>query len=199
MLWPPTPWPLPPVNGWNMVIDRYRGHTRVTVDAPVWKARAVSVRAYSSAIEGRSLVPGEWPEGLAGRVARRMADSRGGEKGRVLYIGRRTSADERAPLAVAVWHLPDAGPLELLELDVAQVVREERPDLIDPCAMSLLALLRAIGAHRQLDRPADRLAWITDEDEVARRAYEQWGFRGLKPSARPKDCMSRHYLRRIER
>ena len=199
MLWPPTPWPLPPVNGWNMVIDRYRGHTRVTVDAPVWKARAVSVRAYSSAIEGRLLIPEEWPEGLAGRIARRMADNHGGEKGRVLYVGRRTRAEERVPLAVAAWHLPDSGPLELLELDVALVVREERPDLIDPCAMSLLALLRAIGAHRQLDRLGDRLAWITDEDEVARRAYEDWGFRGLKPSARPKDCMSRHYLRRIER
>ncbi len=145
------------------------------------------------------LIPEEWPEGLAGRIARLMADNHGGEKGRVLYVGRRTRAEERVPLAVAAWHLPDSGPLELLELDVALVVREERPDLIDPCAMSLLALLRAIGAHRQLDRLGDRLAWITDEDEVARRAYEDWGFRGLKPSARPKDCMSRHYLRRIER
>jgi hypothetical protein len=52
---------------------------------------------------------------------------------------------------------------------------------------------------RALARPGDRLAWITDEDEVARRAYEDWGFRGLKASARPKDCTSRHYLRRIER
>lgn len=199
MLWPPTPWPLPPVNGWNMVIDRSRGHTRVTVDAPVWKARAVSVRAYSSAIEGRPLIPEEWPEGLATRIARRMADNHGGEKGRVLYIGRRTKADERAPLAVVAWHLPDAGPLELLELDVAQAVRAQRPDLVGPCAASLLGLLRAIAAHPKLARPGDRLAWVTDEDEVARRAYEQWGFVGLKPSARPEDCKSRHYLRRIER
>jgi hypothetical protein len=182
-----------------MVIDRYRGHTRVTVDAPVWKARAVSVRAYSSAIEGRPLIPGEWPEGLAGRIARRMTDNHGGEKGRVLYVGRRTGTDERAPLAVAAWHLPDSGPLELLELDVALAVREERPDLIVPCGASLLALLRAIAAHKKLGRPGDRLAWITDEDEVARRAYGDWGFRGLKPSARPEGCMSRHYLRRIER
>ncbi len=199
MLWPPTPWPLPPVNGWNMVIDRHRGHTRVTVDAPVWKARAISVRAYSSAIEGRALIGEEWPEGLAGRVARRMADNHGGEKGRVLYVGRRTRTEERAPLAVAAWHLPDDGPLELLELDVAQAVRAERPDLVGPCGASLLLLLRAIAAHAKLDRPGDRLAWITDEDEVARRAYEQWGFVGLKPSARPAACMSRHYLRRIER
>jgi len=56
-----------------MVIDRYRGHTRVTVDAPVWKARAASVRAYSSAIEGRPLIPEEWPDGLAARIARRTA------------------------------------------------------------------------------------------------------------------------------
>jgi hypothetical protein len=182
-----------------MVIDRYRGHTRVTVDAPVWKARAVSVRAYSSAIEGRALISEEWPEGLAGRIARRMADNHGGEKGRVLYIGRRTMAEERAPLAVAAWHLPDSGPLELLELDVAQAVRAERPDLVGPCGASLLVLLRAIAAHAKLDRPGDRLAWITDEDEVARRAYEQWGFVGLKTSVRPAACTSRHYLRRIER
>jgi len=182
-----------------MVIDRYRGHTRVTVDAPVWKARAVSVRAYSSAIEGRSLIPEEWPEGLAARVARRLAENHGGEKGRVLYLGRRTRTDERAPLAVTAWHLPDSGPLELLELDVALAVREERPDLVGPCGASLLALLRAIAAHKKVALPGDRLAWITDEDEVARRAYEEWGFRGLKPSARPEGCMSRHYLRRIER
>ena len=97
MLWPPIPWPLPPVNGWNMVIDRHRGHTRVTVDAPLWKARAVSVRAYSSAIEGRALIADEWPDGLAGRIARRMADNHGGEKGRVLYIGRRTRAERARP------------------------------------------------------------------------------------------------------
>jgi hypothetical protein len=199
MLWPPTPWPLPPVNGWNMAIDRYRGHTRVTVDAPVWKARAVSVRAYSWGIERRALVPEEWPEGLARRVSGRVADNHGGEKGRVLYIGRRTATDERMPLAVAAWHLPDSGPLELLDLDVALVVREQRPDLVGPCAVSLLALLRAIAAHKKLARPGDRLAWITDKDEVARRAYEQWGFRGLKPSARPEGCMSRHYMQRIER
>jgi hypothetical protein len=105
----------------------------------------------------------------------------------------------RPSIAVAAWHLPEVGPLELLELDVALVVREQRPDLVGPCAASLLALLHAIAAHRTLDRPGDRLAWITDEDEVARRAYEDWGFRGLKPSTRPKHCMSRHYLRRIER
>ena len=28
---------------------------------------------------------------------------------------------------------------------------------------------------------------------------EQWGFVGLKPSARPAASTSRHYLRRIER
>lgn len=199
MLWPPAPWPLPPVNGWNMVIDRYRGHTRVTVDAPVWKARAVSVRAYSSAIEGRPLIGEEWPNGLAARVARRLAENHGRKKGRVLYIGRRTETDERAPLAVAAWHLPDAGPLELLELDIAQAVREQPPDLVGPCARSLLALLRAIAAHKKLGRPGDRLAWITDEDAVARRAYEDWGFSGLKSSARPQGCVSRHYLERIER
>jgi hypothetical protein len=199
MLWPPTPWPLPPVNGWNMVIDRYRGHARVTVDAPVWKARAVSVRAYSSAIEGRPLIGEEWPDGFAGRIARRLAENHGRRKGRVLYLGRRTRTDERAPLAVVAWHLPDAGPLELLEFDVALAVREERPELIDPCARSLLALLRAIAAHKKLGRPGDRLAWITDEDAVARRAYEDWGFSGLKASARPEGCMSRHYLERIER
>ncbi len=91
-------------------------------------------------------------------------DGHGGEKGRVLYIGRRTKAEERAPLAVAAWHLPDCGPLELLELDVAQAVRAERPDLVGPCGASLLVLLRAIAAHAKLDRPGDRLAWITDED-----------------------------------
>jgi hypothetical protein len=182
-----------------MVIDRHRGHARVTVDAPVWKARAVSVRAYSSAIEGRPLVAQEWPEGLAARIARRIAANHGGEKGRVLYIGRRTRTDERAPLAVAAWHLPDSGPLELLELDVAQAVRAERPELVRPCAASLLALLRAIAAHPKLARQGDRLAWITNDDEVARRAYQEWGFVGLKPSARPEDCTSRHYLRRIER
>ena len=117
----------------------------------------------------------------------------------MLYIGQRTRTDERAPLAVAAWHLPDTGPLELLELDVAQAVREERPDLVGPCGASLLVLLRAIAAHAKLDRPGDRLAWVTDEDQVARRAYEDWGFVGLKPSARPEDCKSRHYLRRIER
>lgn len=199
MLWPPAPWPLPPVNGWNMVIDHYRGHTRVTVDAPVWKARAVSVRAYSSGIERRALVPEEWPEGLTKRIAGRIADNHGGDKGRVLYIGRRTGTDERMPLAVAAWHLPDSGPLELLDLDVALVIREQRPDLVRPCGASLLALLRAIAGHKKLTRPADRLAWITDEDEVARHAYEEWGFTGLKPSARPESCTSRHYLRRIER
>lgn len=181
-----------------MVIDRYRGHTRVTVDAPVWKARAVSVRAYSSGIESRELAPQEWPEGLTGRIARRLAENHGRSKGRVLYIGWRTETDERVPLAVAAWHLPDSGPLELLELDVALVLREQRPDLVVPCGASLLALLRAIAAHKKLGRPGDRLAWITDEDEIARRAHEGWGFRGLKSSARPDGCMSRHYLRRIE-
>jgi hypothetical protein len=181
-----------------MVIDRYRGHTRVTVDAPVWKSRAGSIRAYSSGIELRSLVAQEWPAGFAGRIERRLAENHGRSKGRVLYIGQRAKADERIPLAVAAWHLPEVGPLELLDLDVALAVREERPDLIGACGASLLALLRAIAAHKQLDRPGDRLAWITDEDAVARRAYEEWGFSGLKPSARPQSCMSRHYLRRIE-
>jgi len=184
-----------------MVVDSHRGHTRVTVDAPVWKSRAGSIRAYSSGIELRSLVAQEWPAGFAGRIERRLAENHGRKKGRVLYIGRRTETDERVPLAVAAWHLPDSGPLELLELDVALAVREQRPDLVGACGASLLALLRAIGAHKKLGlgRPGDRLAWITDEDAVARRAYEEWGFRGLKPSARPEGCMSRHYLRRIER
>jgi hypothetical protein len=182
-----------------MVIDRYRGHTRVTVDAPVWKSRAGSIRAYSSGIELRSLVAQDWLHGFAGRIERRLAENHGRSKGRVLYIGRRTKTDERVPLAVAAWHLPESGPLELLELDVSLAVREERPDLIGPCGVSLLALLRAIAAHKKLGRPGDRIAWITDEDEVARRAYEDWGFRGLKPLARPEGCMSRHYLRRIER
>jgi hypothetical protein len=106
---------------------------------------------------------------------------------------------QRAQSGGVAWHLPDSGPLELLDLDVALVVREQRPDLVGPCAVSLLALLRAIAAHKKLARPGDRLAWITDKDEVARRAYEQWGFRGLKPSARPEGCMSRHYMQRIER
>jgi len=182
-----------------MVIDRYRGHTRVTVDAPVWKSHTGSVRAYSSGIELRALVPEEWAAGFAGRIGRRLAENHGRSKGRVLYIGRRTESDERTPLAVAAWHLPDSGPLELLELDVALAVREQRPELVVPCGASLLVLLRAIAAHRKLGRPGDRLAWITDDDEVARRAYEDWGFSGLKPSARPDGCMSRHYLRRIER
>ncbi len=161
--------------------------------------RARAAFARTAAIEGRPLIGEEWPEGLARRVARRLVENHGGDKGRVLYIGRRTKTDERAPLAVAAWHLPDSGPLELLELDVAQAVRAERPELVGPCAASLLALLRAIAAHRELARPGDRLAWVTDEDQVARRAYEQWGFVGLKASARPAGCTSRHYRRRIER
>ncbi len=199
MLWPPTPWPLPPIQGWNMVVDSYRGHTRVTVDAPLSKAGPVSLRAYTSGIELRPLVAQQWPDGFARRIARRLAENHGRKKGRVLYIGRRTETDERTPLVVAAWHLPDSGPLELLELDVALAVREEHPELIDPCVRSLLELLRAIAAHKMLGRPGDRLAWITDEDEVARRAYEDWGFSGLKASARPEGCMSRHYLERIER
>jgi hypothetical protein len=198
MLWPPRPWPLPPVQ----VEHGHRplqGATRVTVDAPVWKSRAGSIRAYSSGIELRELVVQDWPEGIAGRIGRRLAENHGRSKGRVLYLGRRTRTDERVPLAVAAWHLPDSGPLELLELNVALAVREERPDLIVPCGVSLLALLRAIAAHKKLGRPGDRLAWITDEDAVARRAYKDWGFQGLKSSARPEGCMSRHYLRRIER
>jgi hypothetical protein len=182
-----------------MVIDRHRGHTRVTVDAPVWKAGADSFRAYSSAIERRPLIPKEWPEGLTTRIARRTGDNHGGEKGRVLYVGRRTRTDERAPLAIVAWHLPDAGPLELLDLDIALAVRAQRPDLAVPCAASLLMLLRAIAVHPKLNRPGDRLAWITDDDSVARRAYKEWGFLGIKPSARPEGCTSRHYLRRIER
>jgi hypothetical protein len=78
-------------------------------------------------------------------------------------------------------------------------VREQRRELIAHCGASLLALLRAIAAHKKLDRSSDRLAWITDEDAVARRAYEDWGFSGLRSSARPQGCMSRHYLRRIAR
>jgi hypothetical protein len=188
-----------------MVVDKHRGHTRVTVDAPVWKSRAirkpraVSVRAYSSVVDRRPLIPEEWPQGLTGRVAQRLADNHGGEKGRVLYIGRCSEAGERVPLAVVAWHLPDTGPLQLLELDVALAVRQHRPDLVWHSATSLLVLLRAIAAHKKLGRPRDRLAWITDENEVARRAHQQWGFSGLKPAARPTGCTSRHYLERIER
>lgn len=116
----------------------------------------------------------------------------------MLYIGRRAGSEARAPLAVAAWHLPPAGPLEILDLAVANVVRSLRPDLISPLGASLLALLRAIAAHRQVGRPCDRLAWITDDDDVARRAYEQWGFVGLKRSAHPEHCSTLHYLRRIE-
>lgn len=183
-------WPRSPGHRGCMVIDRYRGHTRVTVDAPVWKARGQCSRVQFSDRESAAdrggvargacgwHCPGGWPTST---VARRT----------VLYIGRRTRAEERAPLAVAAWHLPDSGPLELLELDVAQAVRVERPDLVGPCGASLLALLRAIAAHAKLDRPDDRLAWITDDDALARRAYEQWGFVGLKPSARPAASTSR--------
>jgi SAM-dependent methyltransferase len=67
----------------------------------------------------------------------------------VLYIGRRTETDKPIPLAIATSHLPDSGPLELLGLDGALVVRKERPDLIVPCGASLLALLRAIAAHSE--------------------------------------------------
>jgi hypothetical protein len=98
----------------------------------------------------------------------RLAENHGGEKGRVLYIGRRTRTDERAPLAVAAWHLPNSGLLELLELDVALAVRTQRLDLVRPCAASLLALLRAIAAHPKLARPGDRLAWITDLRRIER-------------------------------
>jgi hypothetical protein len=198
MLWPPAPWPLPPVQGWNMGVDKYRGHTRVIVDAPVWKAGSFSVRAYSSAIARRPLAPEDWTGGFAGRVARRIADNHGGEKGRVLYIGGRSRGDERALMAAATWHLPDEGPLELLDLDIALSVRSGRPWLVESCAASLLGLLRAIAAHRIVARPSDPLAWVTDDDEVARRAFQEWGFIGLKATARPAHCDSRHYLRRID-
>ena len=182
-----------------MTVDTPEGHTRVTVDAPIWKVGKVSLRAYSSVREGRPLVPEEWPPGFADLVARRMADNHGGNKGRVLYIGRRTGPDEaRAPLAALAWHRPPEGPLEVLDVAIANVVRQRRLDLTSPLGASLLELLRAIAAHKEVNRPADRLAWITDDDNVARRAYEQWGFVGLKKGARPSVCTARHYLRRIE-
>ncbi len=170
----------------------------MTVDAPMWKAGTVSLRAYSSVREGRRLIPEEWRPGFADLVARRMGDNHGGNKGRLLYIGRRAGSETRAPLAVAAWHLPPDGALEVLDLAVANVVRDLRPDLISPLGASLLALLRAIAAHQRIGRPSARLAWITDDDDVARRAYEQWGFVGLKKSAHPEHCTTQHYLRRIE-
>jgi hypothetical protein len=181
-----------------MTVDKYKGHTRVTVDAPLWKVGNVSLRAYSSAWEARPLIPEEWVSEFATVVSRRMADNHGADKGRVLYIGRRTRDDERAPLAVLAWHCPSNGPLEVLDLGVALAVRQHRLDLTSVLGASLLSLLRAVAAHKEVGGAADRLAWITDDDHVARRAYEQWGFVGLKAGARPPQCTTRHYLRRIE-
>jgi hypothetical protein len=199
MFWPPTPWPLPPVGGWRLGVDRVRGHTRVTVDTPLWKARERTFRVYSSALEGRGLVEEEWAPGVARTVARRLKENHGGEKGRVLYAGRSTSGTDRAPLAVLAWHLPeDEAPLAVLDLDVAGAVREQRPDLVIPLARSLLALLRTVASHPDVARKPDRLGWVTDDESVARRAYEEWGFKGIKKTARPDHVTSRFYLRRIE-
>ncbi len=198
MLWPPPPWPLTPVTGWNVTVGKRKGQTRVTVDVPLWNVGGVSLRAYTSAWEGRPLIPREWPRGFAEVASRRMAENHGADKGRVLYIGRRTREDERAPLAVLAWHWPGHGPLEVLDLGVALAVRQHRLDLMSALGASLFSLLRAIAAHKDVGRATDRLAWITDDDHVARRAHEQWGFVGLKASARPPECTARHYLRRIE-
>ena len=161
MFWPPTSWPLPPLNGWNIGVDKWRGHTRITLDTPLWKgAKGQRFRCYSSAIEGRTLVDDEWTEGVAQRVAQRLEDNHGGEKGRLLYIGRDEPTVQRLPLAVAAWHLPPEGPLELLDLDVAIAVREARPQWVPLFGMTLMEALRTTAAHHKVGREDDRLAWI---------------------------------------
>jgi hypothetical protein len=66
-----------------------------------------------------------------------MTENHGGDKGRVLYIGRRTRDDERAPLAALAWHRPNHGPLEVLDLGVALAVRQYRLDLMSAFGASL--------------------------------------------------------------
>lgn len=199
MFWPPTRWPLPPLNGWNMAVGKWKGHTRVTLDTPVWKGdEGHRLRCYSSVIEGRLLVPDQWSDGVADRIANRLEDNQGGQKGRVLYLGRSVGLAERVPLAVAAWHLPPAGELELLELDVATMVREERASWVPHLAATLMDALRTVASHKHVNRPADRLAWVTDDIEVARRAHNEWSFNGLRPEARPAHTSASFYLRRIE-
>lgn len=177
MFWPPTRWPLPPLNGWNVAVNKRRGHTRVTLDTPLWKgSEGRRFRCYSSAIEGRLLVAEEWTEGVAEAIARRLDDNQGGEKGRVVYIGRDEPDAARLPLAVVAWHLPPNGPLELLEMDVATAVRKERPEWVPLFGMTLMEALRTTAAHDKVGREGDRLAWITDEAAVAQRAHREWRF-----------------------
>lgn len=171
----------------------------MTLDTPVWKgAHGQRFRVYSSVIEGRALLPDEWVDGVADRIAGRAASNRGGEKGRVLYLGRDEPNAERLPLAVLAWHLPPAGPLELLELDVAHAVRVERPCWVPDFGATLMNALRTVASHKDVARPSDRLAWITDDDEVVRRALNEWGFRGLGKGSHPAHNKARHYSRRIE-
>jgi hypothetical protein len=187
------------LNGWNVQVDKYRGHTRVTFDTPTWKGKdGRRFRVYSSVLEGRALVAEEWNEGVAASVAERLDDNYGGEKGRVLYLGRDEPNAERLPLAVAAWHLPPDGPLELLELDVAALVRAERPAWVTVFGATLMNALRTVASHQAVGRPPDRLAWVSDDNDIARRAFDEWGFRGLRASAHPVHNTARHYLRRIE-
>ena len=177
---------------------------RESLDAPVWKDAGRSFRVYSSAYEARPLLEKEWTTGVAKRVAKRIAENEGGEKGRVFYLGRKESGAhaERVPLAVAAWHLPpdDAPgePLELLELDVAQLVRHQRSSWVVPFASTLMHALRTTAGKNQIGRPKDRLAWVADQLNVAQRAKKEWGLRPIKASAQPEHNHAKHYLRRIE-
>lgn len=203
------------MNGWNLGVDRRKRRrrvgrkrtetteTRVTLDDVVCKGgTGRRYRVYSSVIEGRPLHPGDWADGVADRVNKRLSNNEGGNKGRVFYVGRAVGVDERVPLAVAAWHLPpdDAAdePLELLDLDVANAVWHEHPEFVGLFARTLLDALHATARHPKVGRPDDRLAWIADERAVAERAYGEWGFNVLRGSAHPAHNKTKWYSLRVE-
>lgn len=203
VFWPPTPWPLPPLNGWYVEVLRKDSETRVTLNTVLWKGEdGQRFRAVSSAWRHLLLVEDEWTSGVAARIKKRLGDNDGGEKGRVLYVTRAIADNDHVPLAVAAWHMPPDEapdePLELLELDVALSVAEHDPNLEEFFGETLLAALRNVALHPKVSRPGDRLAWITDDRDTALRAYNDWQFSGLAKDKRPEHNKAKFYLRRTE-
>ena len=107
----------------------------------------------SSDVMAPVLRSADWPTGLVWSINDRLR-SQGAAKGRVLALWN-DSLGKPTPVAVLCWHLPEHGPVAIL--DAGHALRSGQPgaDLVK----YLVLCLRDIARHQNCRRDPDTLQW----------------------------------------
>lgn len=84
----------------------------------------------------------------------------------------------------------------MLHADAALWLEEDGPELATHLVATLFDCLLEISNHELLGRGRSMLAWATDDDDVAARAFALWNFVGQPRGARSASVKARHYLLR---